>query len=123
MVDPFDWNAMEGIQFRFKGNSPYDEKLSASADAKVLAPSMMPNLRGSVVNAITSYLPSSTELEKGHITQLLSGCTISYVNHAGAAKKVRGPIDLEKAAKEALTHHTDDSTKPFITIELIKFLS
>eukprot|EP00536_Pseudo-nitzschia_multiseries_P017000 jgi/Psemu1/48883/gm1.48883_g len=65
MVDPFDWNAMEGIQFRFKGNSPYDEKLNAvysqimddtdmedlfveSADAKVLAPSMMSNLRGSV---------------------------------------------------------------------------
>eukprot|EP00536_Pseudo-nitzschia_multiseries_P001599 jgi/Psemu1/3653/gm1.3653_g len=136
MVDPFDWNAIEGIRFRFKGNSPYDEQLNAlysqimddidmedlfveNADAKVLAPFMMTNLRGSVVNAITYCLPSLTASQKGHITQLLSGCTISYVTYTGATKKVRGPIDLEKAAKEALTHHTHASTKPIITIELV----
>eukprot|EP00536_Pseudo-nitzschia_multiseries_P018839 jgi/Psemu1/57559/gm1.57559_g len=136
MVDPFDWNAIEGIRFRFKGNSPYDAQLNdlysqimddidmedlfvKNADAKVLAPFMMTNLRGSVVNAITYCLPSLTASQKGHITQLLSGCTISYVTYTGATKKVRGPIDLEKAAKEALIHHAHASTKPIITIELV----
>eukprot|EP00536_Pseudo-nitzschia_multiseries_P019158 jgi/Psemu1/59257/gm1.59257_g len=136
MVDPFDWNAIEGIRFQFKGNSPYDEQLNAlysqimddidmedlfveNADAKVLAPFMMTNLHGSVVNAITYCLPSLTASQKGHITQLLSRCTISYVTYTGVTKKVRGPIGLEKAAKEALTHHTHASTKPIITIELV----
>eukprot|EP00536_Pseudo-nitzschia_multiseries_P018224 jgi/Psemu1/54643/gm1.54643_g len=135
MVDQFDWNAIDGILFRFSGNSPYDEQLNAvysmtmddidmadlfveNADAKVLAPFMMTNLRGSVANSITYCLPSLTDSQKGHITQLLSGCTISYVTYTGATKKVRGPIDLEKAAKEALTHHTHASTQPIITIEL-----
>eukprot|EP00536_Pseudo-nitzschia_multiseries_P005869 jgi/Psemu1/13858/gm1.13858_g len=27
LVDPFHWNAIEGFQFTFKGNSPYDEQL------------------------------------------------------------------------------------------------
>eukprot|EP00536_Pseudo-nitzschia_multiseries_P007147 jgi/Psemu1/17149/gm1.17149_g len=125
MVDQFDWNAIDGIKFRFKGNSPYDEQLNAvysqimddtgmedlfvessTTDIKVLTPSMMTNLRGSVANAITSYLPSSTDIQKGHITQLLSGCTISYITYNSDTKKVHGPIDLEKAAKEAISHHS-----------------
>eukprot|EP00536_Pseudo-nitzschia_multiseries_P018888 jgi/Psemu1/57815/gm1.57815_g len=136
MVDQFDWNAIDGILFRFSGNSPYDEQLNAvysmimddidmadlfveNADAKVLAPFMMTNLRGSIASSITYCLPSLTDSQKGHITQLLSECTIAYVTYTGATKKVRGPIDLEKAAKEALTHHTHASTQPIITIELV----
>eukprot|EP00536_Pseudo-nitzschia_multiseries_P008008 jgi/Psemu1/19325/gm1.19325_g len=92
---------------------------STTTDAKVLAPSMMTNLRGSVVNAITYPLPQLTELQKGHITQLLSGCAVYYIAPNGDSKKLRGPADLEKAAKDALAHHTDDSSKPSITIELL----
>eukprot|EP00536_Pseudo-nitzschia_multiseries_P015494 jgi/Psemu1/42792/gm1.42792_g len=138
MADLFDWNAIEGIRFKFKGNSPYDEQLNAlystilddtdtedlfvestTTDAKVLAPAMMTNLRGSVVNAITYPLPQLTELQKGHITQLLSGCAVSYIAPNGDSKKMRGPVDLEKAAKEALANHPDASSKPSITIELL----
>eukprot|EP00536_Pseudo-nitzschia_multiseries_P015283 jgi/Psemu1/41905/gm1.41905_g len=138
MADLFDWNAIEGIRFKFKGNSPYDEQLdtlystilddtdtedlfveSTTTDAKVLAPAMMTNLRGSVVNAITYPLPHLTELQKGHITQLLSSCAVYYIAPNGDSKKVRGPVDLEKAAKEELANHTDDSSKPSITIELL----
>eukprot|EP00536_Pseudo-nitzschia_multiseries_P004898 jgi/Psemu1/11211/gm1.11211_g len=138
MADLFDWNAIEGIRFKFKGNSPYDEQLntlystilddtdtehlfveSTTTDAKVLAPAMMTNLRGSVVNAITYPLPHLTELQKGHITQLLSSCAVYYIAPNGDSKKVRGPVNLEKAAKEALANHADASSKPSITIELL----
>eukprot|EP00536_Pseudo-nitzschia_multiseries_P010460 jgi/Psemu1/26009/gm1.26009_g len=138
MVDQFDWTAIDGILFRFKGNSPYDAQLTGlysmimddidmedlfveNADAKVLAPFRMTNLRGSLAKSITYCLPCSTKLQKRHINKLLSGCSICYVASNGVSKTLRDPANLEKVAKDALAHHTDNvySSKPSITIELI----
>eukprot|EP00536_Pseudo-nitzschia_multiseries_P016857 jgi/Psemu1/48149/gm1.48149_g len=72
---------------------------------KILAPNTMTCLGGS----------------KGHIPQLISGRTINYVPTSGIQRKVRGPIDLERAAKEAIANHNNDdpSSQPIVVIELL----